>query len=152
MCAMLTKAGALYELCEFEHSMALFTRASHLAPDSQVARDGILKCRKTILNRLEDDTVFSFNGAKSFINLLRKKGHGSVEQFLEKKDARTSFQFATTALGLGSKASVMDSKKAKAPKKKGQSVKDRMKEDRRFLESLQTKLSSSQTLEDNSVR
>ena len=40
-----------------------------------------MKCRKTILNRFEDEKVFSFGGAKSFIDTLRKKGDGSIDVY-----------------------------------------------------------------------
>ena len=96
---MLTKAGALYELCEFEHSLKFFTRAHFIASDSQIAKDGMLKCKKTILNRFEDDKVFIFQGGKQFIDFLRNKGDGGTEAYLSNNDARMVFQCVTAGVG-----------------------------------------------------
>ena len=146
---MLTKAGALYELCEFEHSLKFFTRAHFLTADSGIAKDGKLKCRKTILNRLEDEKAFSFQGASEFIDMLRKNGPGSTEKYLSKKGANMSLQCASL---VGRKKTLETPNRERNPKKKGKSVSSRMRADREFLESLGNKIIATPQLEDNSVR
>ena len=116
---MLTKAGALYELCEFEYSLKFFTRAHFLTADSGIAKDGKLKCRKTILNRLEDEKAFSFQGASEFIDMLRKNGPGSTEKYLSKKGANMSLQCASL---VGRKKTLETPNRERNPKKKGKSV------------------------------
>ena len=153
---MLTKAGALYELCEFEHSLKFFTRAHFIASDSQIAKDGMLKCKKTILNRFDDEKVFVFQGGKQFIDFLRNKGDGGTEAYLSSKDARMAFKCGTDVVGIKTTTDQQRPKKTKrgkqTTKSKAKGAQNRMKEDRNFLQSIQAKIGSTPILEDNSVR
>ena len=60
----------------------LFIRGKFLAPDSSIAENGILKCKKTIINKISDEDVFFFSGSKYFFDHLRKEGTGSVDSYL----------------------------------------------------------------------
>ena len=48
------KAESLYNICDFEHSLVLFTRGQYLSPDSSLVKNGISKCRK-IYNEIKDE-------------------------------------------------------------------------------------------------
>merc|ERR1711892_1089877 len=80
--AIIVKAESLYNVCDFEHALVLFTKGRKLAPDSDGLQAGILKCKKTILNKVCDQDVFFFLGSKHFIDYLRKQGDDSVDVFI----------------------------------------------------------------------
>ena len=83
---MIAKAEALYNICDFEHSLMLFMRSKVVAPDSSVATTGISKCTKTILNKLSSQDVFFFKNSKHFFDFLRKDGSMSVEKYLNNEN------------------------------------------------------------------
>lgn len=45
MAAQQVKAEALYNLCEFEHSLVAFCRGRRLAPDKESFSNGMVKCK-----------------------------------------------------------------------------------------------------------
>ena len=51
--AILIKADALYNTCEFEKAMALFCHGQRVAPGFASFKDGLEKCRKTIQGTLD---------------------------------------------------------------------------------------------------
>ena len=79
MKAIIAKAESLYNICDFEHAMILFTQGHYLAPDSSLVQTGIIKCKKTISNKLRDEDIFFFTGSKLFIDHLRREGKEGVE-------------------------------------------------------------------------
>ncbi len=84
--ALLVKAEALYNTCNFEHALVLFHRGQvceqmhrsvslnspydantfgqALAPDVEAFRLGIQKCRKTIKTTVSKDFEFHFEGVQ----------------------------------------------------------------------------------------
>ena len=84
--AIMAKAESLYNLCDFEHALVLFTKGAKLAPDSDGIQAGILKCKNTILNKISDKDVFFFSGSKHFIDYLRKQGDTSIDSFINDDD------------------------------------------------------------------
>ena len=154
MKVLITKAGALYELCEFENSLIFFCRAQNLAPDSKSVRDGIMKCRKTILNKLEYANVFNFKASKQFIDLLQEKGDRGAQKYFSSRDAKISFKSAANIV-----KNVLEPKNYLKRKgenremiKQGQNADNRMKKDRDFLKSLQKSIVPTPQCKDNSVR
>ena len=154
--ALLTKAGALYELCAFEHSMKLYIRAQFLASDSGFIKEGISKCRKIISNKLEDDTVFRFRGSRKFLDILRKKGPDAIEKYLNNEDARLSLQFASAFVGTKPTISEflpVKSQNAKKSKNKAKSNKQfKMQDDQAFISNLQKRINKTAALEVDLVR
>ena len=137
MKVLITKAGALYELCEFEHALKFFTRAHLLAPESKLAKDGALKCRKTIMNKLENQNLFKFEGSEEIIDFLRKKteaGTGRSKNVLEPP------------------THLRKQGENRKGNKQGQSAQNRMKVDRDFLKSLQQSISSPPFNDESSIR
>ena len=82
MKAIIAKAESLYNICDFEHALLLFMRGQYLAPDSSLVKTGILKCKKTISNKLCDEDIFFFTGSKYFIDHLRREGKEGVGEYL----------------------------------------------------------------------
>jgi hypothetical protein len=80
--AIIAKAESLYNICDFEDALLLFTRGQNLAPDSSLVQTGILKGKKTISNKLYDENIFFFTGSEYFIDHLRREGKDGVEAFL----------------------------------------------------------------------
>lgn len=56
--ALLVKAEALYNTCDFEHALVIFHRGQGLASDIDDFRLGIQKCRKTINQTVSKDFEF----------------------------------------------------------------------------------------------
>ena len=110
----------------------LFIRGQFLAPDSSIAKNGILKCKKTIINKISDEDVFFFSGSKYFFDHLRKEGIGSVDSYLNGEDK--SFR-ATTTLAAIKRRSVKEKMNEKCEKKSANRT-DRMKADKMFLKNL----------------
>ena len=144
MKALIAKAESLYNTCDFEHALMLFIRGRFLAPDSSIVENGILKCKKTIINKINEEDVFFFSGSKYFFDHLRKEGEGSVDAYLKGKEK--SFR-ATTTLANIKKRSI----KEKTEKKKGTS-KDRMKADKIFLKNLEKSMKPLNCLKKDPVR
>ena len=134
--ALIAKAEALYNTCDFEHALVLFTRTKFLSPDSCVAENGILKCKKTILNKIEDEDLFFFSGSKHFFDHLRKEGKGSTNAFLTGKEK--SFRGHVSLTGIMHRS--IKEKKVKPVPKKTTKKTDRMKADKLFLKSLDKSL------------
>ena len=111
----------------------LFIRGQFLAPDSSIVENGILKCKKTIINKISDEDVFFFSGSKYFFDHLRKEGTGSVDSYLD-GDVQ-SFR-ATTTLAAIKQRSVKEKKKEKCEKQSANKT-DRMKADKLFLKVLE---------------
>ena len=61
-----------------------------MAPDSERLESGILKCRKTILNQLEDKELFFFHGSKRFFDQLQKGGSSAVDNYVKLEEAGQS--------------------------------------------------------------
>ena len=91
--ALIAKAEALYNICDFEHSLMLFIRGRRVAPDSSVAATGVSKSTKTILNKISHQDVFFFKNSKHFFDFLRKDGSESVEKFLKNEN---KFKYAVS--------------------------------------------------------
>ena len=69
--ATTVKAESLYNTCNFEHSLNIFTKGRKLAPDYERLHAGILKCRKTILDKVEDLAIFFLPDSQRFVDSLR---------------------------------------------------------------------------------
>ena len=98
--ALIAKAEALYNICDFEHrcfysflhfkikldlilSLMLFIRGRSVAPDSSVAANGVSKSTKTILNKISNPDIFFFMHSKTFFDFLRKDGSDAVNKFMK---------------------------------------------------------------------
>ena len=126
----------------------LFIRGQFLSPDSSLAENGILKCKKTIINKISDEDVFFFSGSKYFFDHLRKEGTGSVDSYLKGEDK--SFR-ATTTLAAIKRRSVKETKKEKC-EKKATNRSDRMKADKMFLKNLEKSMRPLSCLDVDPVR
>ena len=100
---MIAKAEALYNICDFEHSLMLFIRGRRVAPDSAVAATGVSKSTKTILNKVSHQDVFLFKNSKHFFDFLRKEGFESVEKFIKNEN---KFKYAVSIKSLTGLAGV----------------------------------------------
>ena len=69
--AVLFKAEALFNLCQFEAALMYFHRGQVLNPDLDDFRFGIQKSRKTITDAMKDETVFTFDGVERLFHILR---------------------------------------------------------------------------------
>ena len=123
----------MYNSCDFEHALVLFIRGQFLAPDSSIAENGILKCKKTIINKISDEYVFFFIGSKYFFDHLRNEGTGSVDSYLH---GDVESFWATTTLAAIKQRSVKEKKKEKCEKQSANKT-DRMKADKLFLKNLE---------------
>ena len=56
--AIWIKAESLYNNCDFEHAMAVFSRGLRISPGFEGFITGIAKCRKTIQNTLNKEDCF----------------------------------------------------------------------------------------------
>ena len=134
MKAIIAKAESLYNICNFEHALVLFIRGQYLAPDSSVVQNGILKCKKTISNKISDEDVFFFSGSKLFFDHLRREGEGAVDAFINGVDQ--SFRTVSSLAAIKKKSIVEKVKRDKGDKKPA-ARNDRMKADKMFLKSLE---------------
>ena len=134
MKAIIAKAESLYNICDFEHALVLFIRGQYLAPDSSVVENGILKCKKTIINKIDDDDVFFFTGSKLFFDHLRREGDGAVDAFIAGADQ--SFRAVSSLAAIKRKCIKGIVAKDKGDKKKV-ARNDRMKADKKFLKNLE---------------
>ena len=133
MKAIIAKAESLYNICDFEHALLLFTRGQYLAPDSSLVQTGILECKKTISNKLCDDDIFFFTGSKYFIDHLRRGGKEGVEAYLTGKEQ--SFRAVSSLTAIKQKMTRLKVNQEK-DEKKNIVRKDRMKADKMFLKNL----------------
>ena len=147
--AIIVKAESLYNICNFEHALALFTKGKKLAPDCDHLEAGVLKCKKTILNKIQDDDVFFFAGSKHFIDYLRKQGGNSVDVFLNDGFKEKKWKKSLTLVSLntkkgngGKKNKVNEPCSKKVPEKdqKRTKTQDRMKVDKDYLRNLEKKM------------
>ena len=69
--AIWIKAESLYNNCDFEHAMAVFSRGLRVSPGFEGFITGIAKCRKTIQNTLYKEDAFSFPGSSLLLEKLR---------------------------------------------------------------------------------
>ena len=144
----MVKAESLYNLCDFEHALVLFTKGEKLAPDSDGIQAGILKCKKTILNKISDEDVFFFSGSKYFIDYLRKQGDKSIDSFISDDDSEKNWKKTFTLVSLSNKKGQAGEveKKDKMDKRSAEKVtkrtnkQDRMKKDKEYLRELEKKL------------
>ena len=120
--------------------MKLYIRAQFLASDSGFIKEGILKCRKIISSKLEDEAVFRFRRSRKFLDILRKKGQNAIENYLNNEDARMSLQFASVFVGTKPTISEIlpaKSQNAKKPKNKAKCNKQfKMQDDQNFISNL----------------
>jgi hypothetical protein len=131
--AIIAKAESLYNICDFEHALLLFTRALYLAPESSLVQTGILKCKKTISNKLCDGDIFFFTGSKYFIDHLRREGKEGVGAYLNGEEQSFRAVSSLTAI----KQNMMRLKVNQEKDEKKKIVrKDRMKADKMFLKNL----------------
>ena len=140
--ALIAKAEALYNICNFEHSLVLFTRARVVAPDSGVASNGVSKSTKTILNKISRSDVFSFKHSRTFFDFLRREGPLSVDKFIRNENkfkVAVALKTSIAKCSVAGMKNVVESLKTETvePSKK---VKNRMREDKRFLRNLETSL------------
>ena len=124
----------------------LFIRGRFLAPDSNIVENGILKCSKTIGNKIKDQDVFFFSGSKYFFDYLRSEGNSAVDSYLN--GAGKSFR-ATTTLAAIKRRSVKENYKGNV--KTGQRN-DRLKADKKFLKQLEKSIAPLSCLERDPVR
>ena len=128
------KAESLYNICDFEHALVLFTRGQYLSQDSSLVQNGILKCKKTISNKICNENIFSFDGSTKFFNHLRKEGDGAVEAFINGEN--NSFK-AVSSLAAIKQKSKKGKERTESGKKKQVVKIDRMKADNMFLKNLE---------------
>ena len=69
--AVLIKGESLYNICDFEHAMVVFYTGLQIMKTHAGFKSGIVKCKKTILNTLGHDDIFSFEGSDEFYEDLR---------------------------------------------------------------------------------
>ena len=72
------KGESLYNICDFEHAMVVFYTGLRLMKTHSGFKSGIVKSKKTILNTLDDSTIFNFNGCKEFIQELQNNVKSDV--------------------------------------------------------------------------
>ncbi len=70
--AMLIKAEALYNTCDFEHALVLFHRGRIVFPENETFRLGIQKCRKAIETTLSSDFNFICTGVNALFKRMGK--------------------------------------------------------------------------------
>ena len=99
--ATTVKAESLYNLCKFEHSLKIFTQGRQLAPDSEKLHAGILKCRKTILDKLEHPDIFFFPGSHTFVDSLQKGGVAAVDNFLNDQTSEKYYRSSPSMTNTG---------------------------------------------------
>ena len=128
------KAESLYNICDFEHALVLFTRGLHLAQDSSLVQNGILKCKKTISNKVCDLDIFSFHGSKKFLDHLRQEGEGAVDLFISRE--KQSFKTMSSLAAIKQTSVKLKENKDKRSTKQV-ARNDRMKADKMFLKNLE---------------
>ena len=128
------KAESLYNICDFEHALVLFTRGLHLAQDSSLVQNGILKCKKTISNKVCDLDIFSFHGSKKFFDHLRQEGEGAVDLFISRE--KQSFKTMSSLAAIKQTSVKLKENKDKRNTKQV-ARNDRMKADKMFLKNLE---------------
>ena len=104
-----------------------------LAPDTILVQTGILKCKKTISNKLCDEDIFFFTGSKYFIDHLRKEGKDGVKAYLNGEEQ--SFRAVSSLTAIKQKMMRLKVNQEK-DEKKNIIRKDRMKADKMFLKNL----------------
>ena len=75
-------AESVYNICDFEHALVLFTKGQYLSQDSSIVENGILKCKKTISNKVYEESIFSFHGSAKFFDFLRQEGEGAMDSYI----------------------------------------------------------------------
>ena len=128
------KAESLYNICDFEHALVLFTRGQNLSQDSSLVQNGILKCKKTISNKICSENIFSFDGSTKFFNHLRKEGGGAVEAYINGEN--NSFK-SVSSLAAIKQNSKKGKERTESTKMKQVVKNDRMKADKMFLKNLE---------------
>ena len=138
-------------MCDFEHSLALFIRGKYLAPDSPLAGNGIMKCKKTILNKISGEDLFFFSGSKYFFDFFRNEGNSSIDSYLNEEER--SFR-VTTALANIQRKIVKEERRGQHEKHKkhSRSKTDRMKADKKFLKKLENSIRPLHSLEEDPVK
>ena len=144
----MVKAESLYNICDFEHALVLFTRGKALIPDFEGIQSGILKCRKTILNKVDPDEVFFFSGSKHFIDYLRKQGSGAVDAFIQDDNTDKNWKKTFALVNLNAKKGNKDdlaqrmrsSERMNIKEQKRGHRQDRMKKDKIYLKQLEKSL------------
>ena len=81
--ALLVKAEAFYNSCQFEHALLIFHRGARLSADSEGFSNGIAKCKKTLQNIVGHSDMFSFSGLTIFMRKVKSKTEKDPE-FLDK--------------------------------------------------------------------
>ena len=70
--AVLIKGESLYNICDFEHAMVVFYTGLRIMKTHSGFKSGIVKCKKTILNTLDHQDIFNFDGSENFYKDLRE--------------------------------------------------------------------------------
>ena len=127
------KAESLYNICDFEHALVLFTRGQYLSPDSSLVKNGISKCRKTICNKINDEDIFSFPACAKFFDFLREEGEDAADSYIngEKHTFKSASNLAAIKQSFG-KGKGRNERKNKKGRRN-----DRMKADKIFLQNLE---------------
>ncbi|XP_023320466.1 uncharacterized protein LOC111695379 [Eurytemora carolleeae] len=90
--ALSVKAESLYHTCCFERALVIFLRVLRLSPEHENAKLGTAKCRKTILDCIGGENLFSFKGLQEAINNCKMKPvrNKDEKKFRKKKEDQDS--------------------------------------------------------------
>ena len=132
------KAESLYNICDFEHSLVLFTRGQYLSPDSSLVKNGISKCRKTIINKIYNENVFSFPGSANFFDFLREEGEEATDSYIN--GVIHTFKSASNLAAIKQRSMKIKERNERKNKKPQGGRNDRMKADMIFLQNLEKKM------------
>ena len=90
--AVLIKGESLYNICDFEHAMVVFSSGLRIMKTHSGFKSGIVKCKKTILNTLDHDDIFIFEGSEEFYEDLRgmiKKEEDYISKYATDESNKT---------------------------------------------------------------
>ena len=113
-------------------------------------QNGILKCKKTISNKICDDNIFVFDGSTNIFNHLRQEGEGKVDELIN--GGNHSFKAVTSLAAIKQKSTKGKEKKEKGDKKPVVRKNDRMKADKMFLNKLEKQVFPLSGMKKNKVR
>ena len=166
--AIWIKAESLYNNCDFEHAMAVFSRGLRISPGFDGFITGIAKCRKTIQNTLYKEDAFNFPGSTLLLEKLRvdiENDPDTVDKMLDDaikievpeddSDHSTKVFQKGAWMNAATKSMINKSDDVKScltqiktvGKKKNKLV-DRLKDDKKYLKKLEDAFSGNQ---DNDV-
>ena len=129
--------------------MLLFTRGKQLAPDCAEAQAGLVKCRKTILNKISSEKIYFFNGSKLFIDHLRRQGRNAVDEFLSGEEL--SFK-AVSSLAAIKKKLQLENLNQNKKQQKMKTTNKRIEAEKIFLKNLRKSINPIKGFEHDHVR